>query len=63
MKNSFKQWIKDNIVDDDPRSVEEQIKDELDVERSCLGLIFILFISTIFYSVLFYKIYSNINGQ
>lgn len=61
MKNRFKQWIKDNIIDDDPRSLEEQMKDELSVERSCLGLFFVLFVSAVFYGLLFYNIYANIN--
>lgn len=61
MKNRFKKWIKENIIDDDPRSLEEQEQDEQSVERSCLGLIFVLFLSVIFYGLLFYNIYTNIN--
>lgn len=61
MKNRFEKWIKENIIDDDPRSLEEQEQDEQSVERSCLGLIFVLFLSVIFYGLLFYNIYTNIN--
>jgi hypothetical protein len=35
-RERFKRWVKRNIVDDDPRSQEEQMLDELSPDRSSL---------------------------
>lgn len=55
MNSKFQNWIKRNIVDDDPRPVEEQMEE--DQNKSGLFFPLILITSILFYGLIFVLIF------